>query len=61
VADFAATMRRRLTGREAGLVAYWRFDEPSAVTALDSSPMNADAAISGMLEWIVSDAPICNP
>jgi hypothetical protein len=58
-AEIAATMRRRLTGHEPGLVAYWRFDDPSAMTAVDSSPAKAHATISGMLEWVVSDAPIC--
>ena len=60
-AEIAVTMRQRLTGREAGLVAYWRFDDPSAVTAVDSSPAKADASIAGMLEWVASDAPICGP
>ena len=60
-AEIAATMNRRLTGREPGLVAYWRFDAPSGVIAVDSSPTKADAAIAGTLEWVESDAPICGP
>jgi Concanavalin A-like lectin/glucanases superfamily len=60
-AEIAATMRQRLAGIEPGLVAYWRFDDPSRVTVVDSSPAKADATISGMLEWVKSDAPICGP
>ena len=59
--EIAATMRQRLTGREPGLVAYWRFDDRGGPTAVDSSPAKADATIAGMLEWVVSDAPICGP
>jgi hypothetical protein len=58
-AEISATMHERLTGREPGLVAYWRFDAPSGVTAVDSSPAKADATIAGFLEWVESDAPIC--
>jgi Concanavalin A-like lectin/glucanases superfamily len=37
-ADIQATMRVRLVGNEPGLVGYYRFDEGSGVTAVDSSP-----------------------
>jgi hypothetical protein len=60
-AEIAATMHRRLTGNEPGLVAYWRFDDPGGATAVDSSPAKADATIAGTLEWLPSDAPICLP
>ena len=60
-AEIAATMHQRLTGQEPGLVAYWRFDVPSGVTAIDSSPRKADATIAGTLEWVESYAPICGP
>jgi hypothetical protein len=60
-AEIAATMHQRLKGNETGLVAYWRFDDPGGITAIDSSPAKADATIAGTLEWVPSDAPICMP
>jgi len=59
--EIAATMHRRLAGTEAGLVAYWRFDDRGGPTAIDSSSAMANATISGTLEWVASDAPICAP
>jgi hypothetical protein len=59
--EITATMHQRLKGTEPGLVAYWRFDDPGGVTAIDSSPAKADAVIAGTLEWVPSDAPICTP
>ena len=60
-AEIVSTMHRRLTGNEPGLVAYWRFDDPSGTTAIDSSPAKAHATIAGTLDWVASDAPICAP
>ena len=57
--EIAATMHERLIGNEPGLVAYLRFDDHGGTKVADSSPKKADATIEGTLEWVPSDAPIC--
>jgi hypothetical protein len=57
--DLASTMHVRLAGNEPGLVGYWRFDEPGASTALDSSPTHANGSFYGGVNWVPSDAPVC--
>jgi hypothetical protein len=57
-AEIASTMNQRLSGSEPGLVAYYRFDEPGAPTAVDSSPSHFDAQLVGV-GWLPSEAPIC--
>jgi hypothetical protein len=57
--ELQSTMHQLLTGTEPGLVGYWRFDEPGAVTAIDSSPTHADATLFGSVNWVPSDAPVC--
>src|SRR5262249_51690616 len=57
-AEIAATMFERLAGNEPGLVAYYRFDEPGAAQAVDSSPSPFDAQLFGV-DWAPSDAPVC--
>ena len=44
-AQIAATMKMRLTGGEAGLVGYWRFDDGAGAVALDSSPSANQGAL----------------
>jgi Concanavalin A-like lectin/glucanases superfamily len=64
-AEIASTMHQRLTGKEPGLVGYWRFDEGSGITAADASQNAPDGASSnngdlfGPINWLPSDAPIC--
>jgi hypothetical protein len=45
-AQIQAAMAVELTGVEAGLVAYWRFNEASGATSADDSPANHAAALT---------------
>lgn len=58
--DIESTLHRQLAGDEEGLVAYWQFDDVGGSVASDSSSSKNDAMVVGPLEWIVSDAPVCN-
>jgi hypothetical protein len=64
-AEITSTMHQRLTGGEPGLVGYWRLDDGSGTTAIDSSQTHPDAAgpndgiLFGPINWVASDAPIC--
>lgn len=58
-----ATMHKRLSGNEPGLVGYWRFDEGAGASAGDSSPTGnplvlGDGTSQTRPTWIVSTAPI---
>jgi hypothetical protein len=57
--QIAATMHARLAGDEAGLVGYWRFDEPGVAVPVDSSPTPQNAALNGSVDWAASLAPVC--
>ena len=62
-AEIQATMHQRLTGNDAGLVGYYRFDDAAGLVAADSSPSRDDAALGGgdptkASAWVSSDAPI---
>jgi hypothetical protein len=62
--EIAATMHQRLTGNEAGLVGYYRFDDATGTTAVDASPTHGNATLSGgdaaaAPTWVMSDAPVC--
>ena len=66
--EIRATWNRSLTGSEAGLVAYWRFDEGAGQVAHDSSPYHHDGELgaSSATEasdptWMNSEAPITAP
>ena len=55
----ASRMNQRLTGDEAGLLGYWRFDEGSGTTAGDSSGNGNDGTLEGTVAWAESfDLPI---
>ena len=69
-ADITSTMNKTLTGTEAGLVGYWKFDEGSGTTAADSTMTTGHMAHNGTLmsatgyalpQWIPSTAPIGCP
>ena len=60
-------MRHTLTGNEAGLTGYWKFDETSGTTAADSvasgghpGMFSANTA-SNNPTWVVSTAPLSCP
>jgi hypothetical protein len=60
-AEIAATMHARLTGKENGLVAYFRFDETDGKTAANSA---GDSTWSVSLVGgtrVPSSAPVCPP
>jgi hypothetical protein len=57
--EISSNMHKRMTGSEAGLVGYYRFDQPGADTATDLSSKMGDASLVGP-DWAPSDAPICN-
>ncbi len=44
--DIRRDMKRRLTGNEAGLVGYWRFDEGQGNVVKDSSVNHNDGRLS---------------
>jgi len=50
--------RRRLTGLEAGLGGYYRFDEGTGNVAQDSAATNNPAQIFGVAEWVTSEVPL---
>ena len=69
-AQIASTMDKALSGDEANLVGYWKFDETSGTTATDSVTASGHTAHSGMLmansaannpTFVVSTAPLTCP
>ena len=69
-AEIMSTMNHTLTGNEAGLTGYWKFDETSGTTAADSVASSGHTAHPGMLSantasnnptWVVSTAPLSCP
>ena len=60
-AQIAGMMSMRLTGSEAGLVGYWRFDDGAGTVAIDSSPSANHGALGNGVAasrptWSPSDA-----
>ncbi len=51
-------MCKKLYGSEAGLVAYYRFDEGSGTTLTDESLNSLDGTINGGASWSTSASPI---
>ncbi len=58
-AEIAASKNLRVTGTEAGLVGYYRFDDPGAATVTDLSSALKHASLSGSPGWEPSAADIC--
>jgi hypothetical protein len=52
--EIKSTMSVRLTGDEAWLVAYWRFDEGAGLIAHDSSTRGNDATLELGPQWVPS-------
>ncbi len=60
-AEIAADYNRSLTGAEPGLVGYWRFEEGSGTTFVDSSPSGHGGALGPAPRtptWISPGAPL---
>jgi hypothetical protein len=55
-AQIQSSMNLRLTGDEAGLVAYWRFDEGAGTAVLDASGSGHDGTLLGGALWAGSTA-----
>lgn len=64
-AEIAGSMQQRLTGNEANLVGYWRFDEGTGLIAKDSSPAHNDGVLGNGRPELVptwsSDGPDLAP
>ena len=69
-AEITASMHQTLTGTEAGLVGYWKFDETTGTTAIDSTMTAGHMAHPGTLmatgqgnlpTFVTSTAPINCP
>ncbi|MEU1125677.1 LamG domain-containing protein [Streptomyces sp. NPDC005899] len=56
--ELADDLNHRLVGNEAGLVAYYRFDEGSGATAYDQSDRALHGTLKGDAKWTGSDAPV---
>ena len=52
--DIQLNMSNRLTGAEAGLVGYWRFDEGAGMTVTDSTAAGNTGAFQGTPVWVPS-------
>lgn len=62
-ADIRRTMRKQLNGREAGLVAYFRFDEGTGTTVTSEtiSGLPGEFAAGAGITWVDSTAPAAIP
>lgn len=60
-ADIASDMGDTLTGQEAGLVAYWRFDEGAGAVPHDSTPNGHDGVLTGGPTWVAPSTLTCQP
>ena len=56
--EIQATMNRRLLGNEAGLAAYWRFDEGDGLIAYDASTNYNHGVLTNGPLWVSSTAPL---
>ncbi len=56
-AELSANMNGRLTGAEAGLLAYWRFDEGTGTVAYDASANHRDSVLVNGPVWTRSGLP----
>lgn len=51
--EIQSTMNQTLNGNEAGLIAYWKFDEGTGTTTADATTNNNNGTISGAT-WVIS-------
>ena len=54
-------LHHKLRGDETGLVGYWSLDDAGKLTSPDASVSKADATINGAVDWVDSQAPVCEP
>lgn len=57
-AELQEYMHRTLIGSEAGLVAYWRYNEGTGIIAGDSSGHGNDGTLTNGPVWVISTSPI---
>ncbi|OUC13834.1 MAG: hypothetical protein B0A82_15090 [Alkalinema sp. CACIAM 70d] len=55
--EIQADRNRSLSGREAGLVGYWNFDEGTGAIARDRSPNGHNGTVNGA-QWLATGAPL---
>ena len=53
-AQIQSNMGRSLVGNESGLLAYWRFNETSGLTATDATGNSSAAGLSNNVAWVAS-------
>ena len=56
--EIQSYMTMELTGAEAGLVAYWKFNEGTGTTVADDSPANHTATLQNGPVWLSGGRPI---
>jgi hypothetical protein len=56
--DIQINMNRRLSGREPGLVCYWRLDEVTGDLVMDATGHGLNGTFNDNLTWIASDIPL---
>ncbi len=55
--EIQAALYQRLSGKESGLIGYWKLDEGSGEVANDSSPGELNGALRGV-EWAATPIPL---
>lgn len=60
-AQIRANMYRSLTGTEAGLQGYWRFNEGAGTTVTDGSGHGISGTLSGDVTWATNAPPVLFP
>ena len=56
--EISQNFNRSLTGAEAGLAAYYRFDEGAGTTANDSTPNGRTGVLINAPAWVISTVPL---
>ena len=59
--DITNNLRRALTGEEPGLVAYYRFNEGSGITAHDATLNHLDGTLMNSPVWVPPGSLTCHP
>jgi hypothetical protein len=57
-ADVARDRKRRLSGIEPGLLAYYRFDEGAGTSTADHTDNGFNGTVQGTATWVTSAAPV---